>query len=232
MKLPRCGGTPPKTAVQAPAPQHDDRDHITGCWHPLRKTIEAVSAQTCQGPCWPSSVFAESRLDVDWHSAELLADGQTIWDNGELLNTRTNERRRLSLEKTDAVSEWPAFTPDVKTVLAPVEVRPESSSPPLFARSRQWSAVGVWDIATGRQLARIPVHVTRPPCITPDGNRLVTVDEGRLAVWDVATGKPIRTYPVPPLDGQWLSLTLSPDGKTAATGHELGTVLLWDVSER
>ena len=169
------------------------------------------------------------RLDVNWDNAELLADGQTIWDNGELLNTGTNERRRLSLEKTDNVSEWPAFTPDVKTVLAPVQVGPRSSLPPS---SIKWSAVGVWDIATGRQLARIPVHVTRPPCITPDGKRLVTVDEDRLAVWDVATGKPIRTYPVPPLDGQWRSLALSPDGKTAATGHELGTVLLWDVSER
>jgi len=90
--------------------------------------------------------------------------------------------------------------------------------------------VGLWDVATGRQIAALAEGsgAVYGVAFSPDGKTLAAGDSGgRVALWDVATGQPTAALaegsPV-------LSVAFSPDGKTLAAGDGDGRVGLWDVA--
>jgi WD40 repeat protein len=101
--------------------------------------------------------------------------------------------------------------------------------------------VGLWEVATGRQIATLAGHtpftgrssLTDHPsgiqsvAFSPDGHILATGGgDYTVRLWEVATGRQIAT-----LAGHTtgvLSVAFSPDGHTLATGGDDDTVRLWD----
>src|SRR5581483_11772941 len=57
--------------------------------------------------------------------------------------------------------------------------------------------VGIWDIASGKQLRILPhaASAVLAVAFSPDGATLATGDsEGAIRLWDVASGKPLRAF--------------------------------------
>jgi RNA polymerase sigma factor (sigma-70 family) len=95
--------------------------------------------------------------------------------------------------------------------------------------------VGVWEAATGKEIANVAAGVVQHVAIAPDNRSVVAADQGFLKVWDLATRKAIRRWPLP-VSGidSWgrsyvFSLRLSPDGRSAVTVLGDGTALVWDL---
>ena len=85
----------------------------------------------------------------------------------------------------------------------------------------------------------IPQVGVRGPGRFRPGNRLAALLDGRgIRIHDLWTGKQLAAYSAPDVtcdqvDGGCLSqsLVFSPDGRTLATGHQDGTVMLWKVPQ-
>ena len=89
--------------------------------------------------------------------------------------------------------------------------------------------VGVWEAATGRQVAVLPRGGYRRAGFAAGGQVLVTADEYCLRVWDLATvaERVRRQYPgPPPVSG----LAVDGAGRVAVTTLADGTGVVWDVS--
>ncbi|MER6029517.1 helix-turn-helix domain-containing protein [Streptomyces sp. NPDC001851] len=100
----------------------------------------------------------------------------------------------------------------------------------LLATGGTGTAVGLWDVATGRRRAVLSGHtdVVVALAFSRDGHTLVSAAaDGTLRLWDTATGKDSAI-----LTDTASSVALSPDGRTLAAGHANGTVRLWDLSTR
>jgi RNA polymerase sigma factor (sigma-70 family) len=104
--------------------------------------------------------------------------------------------------------------------------------------SREGAAVGLWDLATGKELLRLETGPVGLLAFSPDGRLLATAGLDAIRVWDGATGKVL--YQVPPhasFRGSRgasfvTSMAFSADGKTVATGFPDGTVLIWDLEAK
>jgi WD40 repeat protein len=92
--------------------------------------------------------------------------------------------------------------------------------------------VALCESATGRLIRRLPGAVTGPMAFSPDGRRLVTASAEALQVWDSFTGRELRRWGIADAPrGQPIAnvLAISTDGKTLASGHTDGTILLWPL---
>jgi WD40 repeat protein len=151
--------------------------------------------------------------------------GISVWD----VDARSRCRMRYEKQRLDA--RCVAFAPRGK----------------LLASAGKDGVVYLWDPATGNELGRLSGH-ERPVstvAFSPNGRLLASSGEDHtVRLWEVAGRKVIRV-----LDDRALvwkqgqpgvaipsvgirarsTLAFSPDGKTLATGHGDGTVILWDV---
>jgi WD40 repeat protein len=97
-------------------------------------------------------------------------------------------------------------------------------------------AVGVWEVATGKEVAALTTGRFDHLAVAADNRSLVTADEGFLRVWDLATGKERRRWPLPVAGiDSWgktfvFRLLLAPDGRRAFTALADGTALVWDLT--
>lgn len=90
----------------------------------------------------------------------------------------------------------------------------------------------VWEVATGQPIARVPVKELEQISFARSGSNFVTINRSEIQNWDIRTGKVVRSQPVGRTAARLgtTSLAVSPDGKTAATGHNDTTILLWDIA--
>jgi WD40 repeat protein len=117
-----------------------------------------------------------------------------------------------------------AFSPDGKTV----------------ASGTSEGRVVLWDVGTGRHTATWKGHAGAVWSVTfsPDGKVLASASGhgewptqeargGEVKLWEAATGRNTATFRVPA--EAILSVAISPDGNTLASGGLGGTIRLWDL---
>ena len=104
-------------------------------------------------------------------------------------------------------------------------------------RKADAETVRVWDVDTRRLLISVSTGgEVWQRTFSRDGRYLLTEDLSGLRLWELATGKEIlfraahesnRGFVAP---GFANCLAFAPDGRSAATGHADGTVLVWDFA--
>jgi RNA polymerase sigma factor (sigma-70 family) len=100
------------------------------------------------------------------------------------------------------------------------------------AGDRAADTLAVWELASGALLARFPTGGRLAPVVfAPDGRTVALLDGWGVHVHDLLTGKRMASYAAPDVLCDWGTQTLAfaPDGRTLATGHLDGTILLWKV---
>jgi RNA polymerase sigma factor (sigma-70 family) len=126
-----------------------------------------------------------------------------------------------ALEGADATSAV-AFSPDGRRIVG-----------------GQGPSVAVWDIQSGRAVAKLAAHTgsVESVAVAPDGKVLVTAGEDKtVRLWDGATGKELRV-----LNGHTqavLGVAVSPDGRLIASSSgpkakevpAPGEVIVWDAA--
>jgi RNA polymerase sigma factor (sigma-70 family) len=96
--------------------------------------------------------------------------------------------------------------------------------------------VKVWDPATGRELARLPASGPARFAFSPDGRVLAVAGADALRVYELASRREARAVEVAGVPrgrkpGSFATaLAVGPNGRTAATGHDDGTILLWGLT--
>jgi RNA polymerase sigma factor (sigma-70 family) len=142
----------------------------------------------------------------------LVCDQQTLREgSARLLDTATGrELHRLHL--SDNATNF-AFTPDGKTLATP----------------DMGDVLRLWEVASGKERAQLPVPFRSEMAFSPDGRVLVLSDrEGTLHLCRTATGQELQR-----LRGHRSELTclaFAADAKKLASGSWDTTALVWDVS--
>ena len=134
-------------------------------------------------------------------------DGIYLWD---IISRKQIAKYNGSIPKTTNI----VFSPDGNTIAA----------------GGVGQEVHLWRVYTGERKTIITGHdeLYKTVHFSPDGQTILTAggwEDGRLQFWDPETGafKFMLRMPL----GVYM-LAFSPDGKTLASSHERGTILLWD----
>jgi WD40 repeat protein len=96
--------------------------------------------------------------------------------------------------------------------------------------------VRVWAVATARAIADFPTTGAARFAFAPDGRTLVVAGVDGFRVYELATRKEAHAVAVTGLvrgrkPGPFATaLVVGPGGRTVATGHDDGTVLIWDAT--
>jgi len=181
----------------------DLHDQALCLWHTsdLKVLFRLESRKTMCGPL----LFTPdaSILAVGCRNAEV-----ELWDvaTGKLLKTLRYNKRRHSDTSCLAVS------PDSVTLAAATH-----------------NTIALWDVPEGKLKQTMSSHstVVEEMVFTPDGNAIVSGEDGGVVKWwNARTGKLTKTLCQRP---EWVGIiALSPNAQTMATSRDFG-LTLWDV---
>ncbi len=95
----------------------------------------------------------------------------------------------------------------------------------------QDDAVVLWDVASGKEVGRLPQPGANGFAFSTDGKTLAAASSPAIHLWDLATRKQIARWPWErPLYSVAL-LAFTPDGKTLIAGQRhFSNIVLWDVA--
>ena len=151
----------------------------------------------------------------------------------ELFAPRTGTQEHLAIGGHMQQPFW--FSPDARLLAGRLEADDKKAGTPI-------DALGVWEIASGKLLARIPnTPFVVQVVIAPDNGSIALADGWGVRIHDLLTGKQIAAYPASDIAcGKGANevgvsndtLVYSPDGRKLATGHQDGSILLWKAPER
>jgi WD40 repeat protein len=101
----------------------------------------------------------------------------------------------------------------------------------LEAKAADDRSARVWDVATGRQLARFNEHADGVACgaLSPDGSIAATADGAVVRVWTVSD-KPEQKYEFKESQQPIVAMTFSSNGRRLAAAGEDQFIRLWDTS--
>jgi hypothetical protein len=132
-----------------------------------------------------------------------------------------------------------AFSPDGNMVALPLRklvVQGTGKAAGAVQAGSAWTAVGVADTATGKQILYIETGEIRRLAFSADGRVLAGTDYNLVRLWEVATGKEIyrRTRHEAlaglPAQAAFTSVAILPGNRALATGLMDGTILVWDLA--
>jgi RNA polymerase sigma factor (sigma-70 family) len=97
--------------------------------------------------------------------------------------------------------------------------------------------VKVWDPTTGRELGRFPAIGPVRFAFAPDGRSFVIAGRDGLRVFELATRREVSSVSAASIPGQKGgpfadALAVGPGGRTVATGHADGTILIWGATPK
>jgi WD40 repeat protein len=105
-----------------------------------------------------------------------------------------------------------------------------------YGRAIEDSTVGIWEAASGKEVARLAAGPVAHLALVNGGRCLITTDERFLHLWDLQTGKERRRWSLPsgPIDdwgtGIVSDLLALPDGRRAIRRAASFTLLAVDLS--
>jgi WD40 repeat protein len=183
----------------------------------------------------PRSLCHESADSTQLGSSS--PDGRYVGAGRRVLDARTGRVvATLALKPGEGLAEPATFSGDGRRLAAPVaEIGPPIH--PQFTYGGRTNGPGqgvrVWDAATGRELARLPVPEGQAVTLSPDGCSVLALGDD-LTVWDVATGRPEAVMSAGPShtfggDRDAPPLAVTPDGRFAVTAPPDGTALVWPL---
>ena len=96
-----------------------------------------------------------------------------------------------------------------------------------LATASEYLMVWLWDVASGRELARLNHENVVSMAFSPDGQRLATAGKDKTArIWDVSSGRELARLNH---ENKVVSVAFSPNGQHLATGS-WRSEQLWDVA--
>lgn len=101
----------------------------------------------------------------------------------------------------------------------------------LLAGSENSTTVGVWNVATGKQVTRVSAGKDPLLALSSTGTLATADPDGSsIDLWDTATGSLRESIDHPA--GSFAALGISPAGTTVGEASASGTVFLWNASTR
>jgi hypothetical protein len=158
-------------------------------------------------------------------------DGAMLASWGELLDTASG-KARFNLESAGrGASNRYAFSADGRLVVGLVTSKVQEGTAEVIKPD----GTRVWNAATGKEVVRLPTNWVGQYTFTPDARYLATGSMDGIRLWELLTGKVVLMHPAHEkrhgaFQSFASSMVMAPNGRSLATGHADGTILIWGLT--